>query len=165
MLVCGCVHEQVAWPLTREDIRRINAGVDAQRGGLRVEYVESLATDAGAHVDAPTAIASVDADRIAFQMRDESVRTIPIAMVKSVSVQESGTGALIGAGIGLAGGVAVLAAGHVLAQSDPRDASYWAGGTRSPYTALEFLIWPVAVGAVVGYVFGSRRTFEFGGGR
>ena len=53
LLAAGCVHEQVAWPPTRQDIRRINAGADAHGGWLRAEYVEPLATYQGVYVKDP----------------------------------------------------------------------------------------------------------------
>jgi hypothetical protein len=46
-LACGCVHEQVAWPPTGEDIRRINAGAPSHGGWLRVGYVDPLGAVAG----------------------------------------------------------------------------------------------------------------------
>ena len=167
LLAAGCVHEQVAWPPTRQDIRRINAGADAHGGWLRVEYVEPLATYQGVYVKDPVAIEAVDLDRIAFQTRDGTVQPIPIATVKGVTVKERGTGALIGAGIGLAGSAVVLGLAYLIAEL--RWHNTWNPSCdtdcRSAVVGSGIVIWPAAIGAVVGYFIRGRRTFDLGGAR
>jgi hypothetical protein len=163
----GCMHEQLAWPPTSEDIRRINETSGARNGGMRVQYVEPLATYQGAHVHAPTAVAAVDLDGIVFRNRDGETHRIPIATVRSVTVIERGTGALIGGAIGFAGGAALLAIIYLVAApyEQSRQGSGFGCEKDCATGFASLLVTPMLVGAVVGYLFGARLIYEFGDAR
>jgi hypothetical protein len=171
LLLGGCVvHEPVAVPLSPGDVERIN-GVASENHWLRVEYVEPIATQAGEHVDRPTAIASFDAVEIGFHTRAGDVETIPTAMVKGLTVKERGAGAAAGAGIGLGAGalvvgLAVLASSALSRggwpDSDPNRPSSSSSDADDTKAAIFFLVTPAIVGGIVGYFVGGRRTFDFG---
>jgi hypothetical protein len=167
LLAAGCMHEQLAWPPRTEDIQSINEAAGARNGWFQVEYVEPLATDQGAHVHSPKAIAAVDLEHIAFQTRDGEIQRIPIATVRSVIVYERGTGALIGAGIGLAGGAAVLAVIELVASRSEQSAQQSGVVCEKDCAgqAASLLVSSAVVGAVVGYLVGARLIYEVGGAR
>jgi len=79
----GCMHEQLAWPPTRDDIQSINEAAGARNGWMRVQYVEPLATHQGAHVHAPTAIAAVDLEPGDGDRALEAMRDAGVGMVQS----------------------------------------------------------------------------------
>ena len=166
MGAAGCMHEQLAWPPAREDIQSINEDAGARNGWMRVQYVEPLATYQGAHVNAPKAIAAVDPDRITFETRDGDTQQIPIATVRSVTVVERGTGALIGGAIGLAGGAAVLAIINlVIVPYDKSDQSRLGCEKDCVSGFASLLVTTALVGAAAGYLVGARLIYERGDAR
>ena len=158
-------------PLTAADVARINETAQENRW-FRVEYVEPIATKADAHVARPTGIASVDAVEIGFRTRAGDVETVPIDLVKGVTVKERASGAAAGAGIGLGAGVLVVGGLALLASAvnrgsfpDSSDSNPPACDSCVAKMVAFFVGVPTVVGGVVGYFVGGRRTFDFGRAR
>lgn len=170
LLLGGCEHEQLPLPLTAANVARINETAQQNRW-FRVEYVEPLATTEDVHVTRPAGIASADAIEIAFRTRAGDVETIPIDLVKGVTVKERASGAAAGAGIGLGAGLLVVGGIALLASAVQPGAFPDSGDPQPPSDgsvekAVAFFVGvPTVVGAIVGYCVGSRRTFDFGRAR
>ena len=171
LLLGGCEHERLPPPLTAGDVARINQMAHENRW-FRVEYVEPIATKEDAHVARPTGIASVDAAVIAFHTRAGDVETVPLDLVKGVTVKERASGVAAGAGIGLGAGVLVVGSVAVLA-SGVHPGGFPDSGDPNPppcdscvAKAVAFFVGvPTVVGCIVGYFTGGRRTFDFGRAR
>jgi hypothetical protein len=169
-LAGGCtLHEQVLRPPTAADIARINETSASTNSWLRVEYVEPIASAQSVRVWQPAAIAAADVDRIDFRTREGAVQSVPTALVKGVTVKERPTGAAWGAGIGLASGAALFGAVYFLATHviphDEGSSSNWDCDRGCFATRIVPTVAVVgAIGGLIGYAIGARRTFEFAGG-
>ena len=170
-LLVGCEHEQLPSPLSAADVARVNQLAQESRW-FRVDYVEPIATQEDAHVARPTGIASVNAAEIGFRTRAGDVATVPLRLVKGVTVKERASGVAAGAGIGLVGGVLVVGSVALLASMvhpggfpDSGDPSPSPCDSCDAKLVAFFLGVPTVVGCIVGYFRGGRRTFDFGQAR
>jgi len=166
LLAAGCAHDRMAWPPTATDIQRINEAAQDNHW-LRVEYVSPIPSP-NLRVGRPTGIASVDNDEIGFLVADGETSKLPARLVTGVTVKDRGRGTLIGASIGTAAAIVELAAWFwVKSDWDRR------GGCGSPAvdlsgdicetsTYIGFGAVMILTGAALGYLIGSRRTFDFG---
>ena len=168
LLLGGCVHERLARPLTPGDVERINDGATSNNW-FRVEYVEPIATEAKMHVPRPVGLASVDAVEIGIRTWTGAVEIIPTEMVTGVTVKDRARGVAAGAGLGLAAGALFIGAVFAVAYAFPDLGWPDTNGAAPPdcescrakgITAA--LLLPAAIGGVVGYFVGSRRTYDLG---
>jgi hypothetical protein len=168
LLLGGCEHQQLPLPLSAANVAQINEAAQ-ENHWLRVEYVEPIATKEDMHVTRPTGIASADAVEIGFRTRSGDVETIPMELVKGVTVKDRAAGVAAGAGIGLGAGVLVVGGLFLLASAVNRGSFPDSGDQNPPpcdscvAKSVAFLVGvPTVVGCIVGYFVGSRRTFDFG---
>jgi hypothetical protein len=153
------------------DVARVNQLAQVNRW-FRVDYVEPIATKEDAHVARPAGIASVDAAEIGFYTRAGDVETVPLRLVKGVTVKERASGVAAGAGVGLVAGVLVVGSVTLLASAVHPGGFPDSGDPNPPpcdscvaKTVAFFIGVPTVVGCIVGYFKGGRRTFDFGHAR
>jgi hypothetical protein len=163
LLAAGCAHELVPQPPLPGDVLRINEAA-ADNDWFRVEYVEPLAAAEGVRVERPIAIAGVDERRISLRTRAGDVQTIPLELVRGVTVKERAPAVKVGALAGLAWGVLVIGGlwllGH-LGPEDPGAPPPRCDGGCQAKMFVPLLGVPTLIGGVVGYFVGGRRTFDF----
>jgi hypothetical protein len=156
----GCAHERLPWPPPPDQIERINEGAREEKGYLRVEYVEPIASRAGVKVIKPIAIASIDDEQIAFRTRAGETQAVPTPLVRAVAIRDRGRGGLLGALAGIGVGLVTLGA----TWSVTRTGAVGTDGCIhfcNPREVAADLVLTAAVGWVIGYVIAGRRTFHF----
>ncbi|HWJ56651.1 MAG TPA: hypothetical protein VNR90_10525 [Vicinamibacterales bacterium] len=133
--------------------------------------MDPIASDWDAHNVRAVAIDSIKDDYIGFRTREAEISLVPSARVRGVTVKDRDLGGLIGVGLGVAAGAAILAGFWLLSSAGV--GAPVAGGTARPEGSDTcslgceaksigiVLAIPAFVGLVVGYAVSGRKTYEF----
>jgi hypothetical protein len=154
----GCAH-QLPWPPTPDDVARINKEAHDEDGYLRIEYVDPIASHWDAHNLRVVAIEAIDRDYISFRTRDDEIQLLPSERVSGLTVKDRDLGGLIGVGLGVAAGGAIVAADWlVLGHMQGLNGCFLYCDAKAVAWGLAI---PAFIGLVTGYAVSGRKTYEF----